>query len=82
MEFHNGNMKDIFKAKRGSSINFEYLFEYCSLNSLYFHLPRTRLEKAFDVHNSSEHIVKSAKYGLTVMAEKLVRQNSITTQNI
>jgi hypothetical protein len=31
MEFHIGNMKDIFRARRGSSLNLEYLFEYCSL---------------------------------------------------
>src|SRR3982750_4189681 len=35
VELHNGNMKELFNAKRGSSITLEHLFRNYSLNSAY-----------------------------------------------
>ena len=80
MEFHIGDMKDVFKAKRGSSVNLDYLFQYCSLNSSFFHLLHSRIERVFNIHINPEHTVKSAKYDLTIMAERLVRQGSLTNR--
>ena len=36
IEFHNGNLKKLFKAKHRSAITLDYLFEYCSLNTEFF----------------------------------------------
>ncbi|KAJ5557875.1 hypothetical protein N7513_003461 [Penicillium frequentans] len=81
MEFHIGDMKEIFKAKRGSTIHLDYLFQYCSLNSSFFRLLRSEIERIFHVHVNPEHTVKSATYDLTVMAERLVRQGSLAYKN-
>jgi hypothetical protein len=80
MEFHIGNIKDVFKAKRGSSVDLNYLFQYCSLNSSFFHMLNTRIERVFNIHVNPEHAVGSAKYDLTVMAERLVRQGSLANR--
>jgi hypothetical protein len=77
VEFHIGDMKEAFKAKRGSSIDLEYLFQYCSLNSSSFCELNKRIEKTFGVHVGSEHTTKSARYDITCMAERLVRQSSL-----
>ncbi|KAF9882711.1 hypothetical protein FE257_005506 [Aspergillus nanangensis] len=69
MEFHIEDMKEIFKAKRGSTIHLDYLFQYCSLNSSFFRLLRSEIERIFHVHVNPEHTVKSATYDLTIMAE-------------
>ena len=81
MEFHIGDMKEIFKAKRGSTIHLDYLFQYCSLNSSFFRLLRSEIERIFSVHVNPGHTVKSATYDLTVMAERLVRQGSLAYKN-
>jgi len=33
MEFHNGTLKKLLKAKRGSALTLDYLFEHCALNT-------------------------------------------------
>jgi hypothetical protein len=78
MEIHNGDMKEIFKARRGPSIDLDSLFQYCSLNSSFFHSLNWQIELAFGVRCSSEHTTKSARFDITQMAERLVQNNSVT----
>lgn len=72
IELHNGDMKKIFRARRGSSLNVERLFEYSSLNSTYFVLLQRKLERAFGVTRmKGTHTAKSAQQDVLAMAGQL-----------
>ncbi|KAI9772917.1 MAG: hypothetical protein M1840_008799 [Geoglossum simile] len=78
IEFHNGDMKKIFKARQDSSLDLERLFEYCSLNSAYFTTLRYKLEQAFRVTRVKDtHATKSAQRDLLVMVEWLEKHSII-----
>jgi hypothetical protein len=76
IEYHNGDMKRIFKARRGSSLDVERLFEYCSLNSAYFTTLQSKLERAFRVTRvKGAHTTKSAQRDVLAMAERLSKRS-------
>jgi len=77
VEFHNGNMKKIFRAKRGSSINLEHLFRVYALNSAYLTNLCGEVERLFCMHSSSEHSSKAAGLDIRLMAERLAASSII-----
>ena len=77
IEFYNDNLKKLFKAKHGSAITLDYLFEYCSLNTEFFDFIAKRVESFYGIGNNGKHAIKLACRDITVMAECLAC-NSIT----
>ena len=71
VELHNGNMKKLFTAKRGSSIHLEYLFKNYSLNSAHLAELGNQIDRVFGARSNSEHTLKDARKDILVMAEML-----------
>jgi hypothetical protein len=71
VEFHNGNMKNLFHAKRGSTINLEQLFKNYALSSAYITNLGDDIYRIFNVGKNNEHTDKSAKRDIVTMAQRL-----------
>lgn len=80
VELHNGNMKSIFNAKRGSSIDLNHLFKIYSLNSAYLAKLNSEVERVFGTKSNSDHTLKSAGKDIRLMAERLSTSSIIYTE--
>jgi hypothetical protein len=77
VELHNGNMKELFNAKRGSSITLEHLFRNYSLNSAYLKNMSNEVERLFSARSNSDHSPKSAQTDIRLMAERLAASSIV-----
>lgn len=80
VELHNGNMKRIYKAKRGSAITLEHLFQLYSLNSTYITNLNQNVEHFFGMQSNSDHTSKSARTDIRFMAERLAAGSIVNTR--
>ena len=71
VEFHNGNMKDLFYARRGSTINLEQLFKNYALSSAYITHLAEDIYRVFNISKNSKHTDKSAQKDIIAMAQRL-----------
>jgi hypothetical protein len=71
VEFHNGNMKNLFHARRGSTINLEQLFKNYALSSAYITNLWNDIYKIFNIGRDNEHTDKSAQRDIVTMAQRL-----------
>jgi len=71
VEFHNGNMKNLFHARRGSTINLEQLFKNYALSSAYINNLREDLYQIFNLRKNNEQTEKNAQRDIVAMAERL-----------
>jgi hypothetical protein len=78
VEFHNGTLRKLLNAKRGSALTLDYLFEHCALNTDFFASLAKHTELFFNISRGSEHPEKSAERDIRVMAQRLSRSGSIT----
>ncbi len=81
VEFHNGTLRKLLNAKRGSSLTLDYLFKHCALNTDFFANLAKQIESFYGVHRSGEHPEKSAERDIRVMAQRLSHSGSITLQS-
>jgi len=72
-EHLNKDMKKIFRDRGTSTFDFSYLFQYSSLNSLYFKTLRYTVETLSSVHLNGRHTSKSAADDLKDYAAYLQR---------
>jgi len=80
IELHNGDMKQMLKARRGSSMTVERLFEYCSLNAPYFVCLQREIECIFGVTRiKADHTTKSAQRDVIIMAKRLSKSSLALT---
>jgi hypothetical protein len=80
VEFHNGDMKAILKARRGSTLTIDKLFELSALNSAYFDRLRVRIEEVYGVTRiNGDHTRKSAKEDIVLMADWLATSSILAT---
>ncbi len=77
VEFHNGTLKKLLKAKRGSALTLDYLFEHCALNTNFFDSLTKQMESFYGVNRNSKHPEKSAERDIRVMAQRISRSGSI-----
>jgi hypothetical protein len=77
VEFHNGTLKGLINAKRGSSLTLDYLFEHCALNTDFFSSLAKRIEHFYTINCDSRHPEKSAELDIRVMAQRLASSGSI-----
>ncbi|KAH8656432.1 hypothetical protein BGZ61DRAFT_308610, partial [Ilyonectria robusta] len=77
VEFHNGTLKNLLNAKRGSSLTMDYPFKHCSLNTDFFAALAKRTESFYCIVRNSEHPEKSAELDIRVMAQRLSHSGSI-----
>ncbi|KAH6974697.1 hypothetical protein EDB80DRAFT_693140 [Ilyonectria destructans] len=77
VEFHNGTLRKLLNAKRGSSLTLDYLFEHCALNTDFFATLAKQTESFYGIHRSSKHPEKSAERDIRVMAQRLSHSRSI-----
>src|SRR5437016_13400789 len=80
VELHNGNMKRIYKAKRGSSITIDHIFQVYSLNSTYIMTLNYCVEHFLGAKSNSDHTSKSATEDILLMAERLAAGSIVSTQ--
>src|SRR5947199_7873051 len=80
VELHNGNMKELFNTKRGSSITLEHLFRNYSLNSAYLKNMSGEVKRFFGTRSSSDHSPKSAQTDIRLMAKRLAMSSVVCTQ--
>src|SRR5205814_7775952 len=73
VKFYNGNLKFLFKAKRGSSLELETLFNTYLLSSTYFKELHDKFEVLIELRPSSEHTSKSAKTDNRLIGERLLQ---------
>jgi hypothetical protein len=73
VEFHNGNLKLLFKAKRGSSLNIETLLNTYSLSSTFFKHLHDKVERLFGTSSDSKHTSKPAQTDIRLMGERLLQ---------
>jgi hypothetical protein len=73
LEFHNGDLKLLFRAKRGSTLDLETLLDTYSLSSTYFKHLHNKIERLFGMRSNSEHTSKSAETDIRLMAERLLQ---------
>ncbi|KAI9849791.1 MAG: hypothetical protein M1837_000002 [Sclerophora amabilis] len=73
IKLHNGRMKDILRTRHTSSIDLDYLFEYCALNAAQFKELERKMESFFEVRLKSRHAAKSAKQDIIRLASELKR---------
>ena len=78
VEFHNGTLKKLLNAKRGSAITLDYLFKHCALNTDFFASLTKQTESFYSINHNSEHPEKSAERDIRVMAQRLSCSRSIT----
>ena len=71
IELHNGNMKKLFQAKQGSSIELESLFNNYALNSAHLEELGREIDRVFSAGSNLEHPSKDARKDILVMAEML-----------
>ena len=71
VEFHNGDMKILYHARWGSTINLEQLFENYALSSAYLANLQKDIYQIFNVHWDNEHTDKSAQRDIVAMAWQL-----------
>jgi hypothetical protein len=71
VEFHNGNMKNLFHARRGSTINLEQLFKNYALSSAYIANLGTDIYRIFDLDRNDKQTDKSAQTDIITMAQRL-----------
>jgi len=81
VEFHNGTLKKLFKAKRGSALTLDYLFEHCALNTDFFDSLTKQMESFYSVNRNSKHPEKSAERDIRIMAQRLSCNGSIAPQS-
>jgi hypothetical protein len=77
VEFHNGTLRMLLNAKRGSALTLDYLFEHCALNTDFFASLAKQIESFYSVNRNSEHPEKSAERDIRVMAQRLSCSGSI-----
>jgi hypothetical protein len=77
VEFHNGTLRKLLNAKRGSALTLDYLFEHCALNTNFFDSLAKQTESFFNINYSRRHPEKSAKRDIRVMAQRLSHSGSI-----
>jgi hypothetical protein len=77
VEFHNGTLRKLLNAKRGSSLTMDYLFEHCALNTDFFSLLAKHTETFYAINRNSEHPGKSAEHDIRVMAQRLSGSGSL-----
>src|SRR5436190_20174067 len=73
MEFHNGNLKLRFKAKRRSTLDLGTLLNIYSLGLTYFKHLHDKIEQLFGVRSISTHLSKPAQTDITLMAQRLLQ---------
>jgi hypothetical protein len=78
VEFHNGTLRKLLNAKRGSSLTLDYLFEHCALITDFFASLAKQTESFYSSNRNSGHPEKSAARDIRVMAERLARSGSVT----
>lgn len=78
VEFHNGTLRKLLNAKRGSAITLDYLFEHCALNTDFFASLAKQTESFYSINHNSKHPEKPAERDIRVMAQRLSRSGSIT----
>jgi hypothetical protein len=77
VEFHNGTLRQLLNAKRGSSLTLDYLLEHCALNTDLFATLAKQTESFFGIIRNSDHPEKSAELDVKVMAQRLSHSGSI-----
>jgi len=77
VEFHNGDLRKLLNAKRGSSFTPDYLFKHCALNTNFFCTLSKQTESFYKIGRNSDHATKSAERDISVMAQRLWRSGSI-----
>ena len=77
VEFHNGTLRKLLNAKRGSALTLDYLFEHCALNTDFFDSLTKQMESFYNVNRNSDHPEKSAERDIRVMAQRLSSSGSI-----
>ena len=77
VEFHNGTLRKLLNAKRGSSLSLDYLFEHCALNTNFFDTLAKQIESFYGINRNMEHPEKSAERDIKVMAQRLSQSGSI-----
>jgi hypothetical protein len=81
VEFHNGTLRQLLNAKRGSALTLDYLFEHCALNTDFFDSLAKHTESFFDINRGKEHPEKSAERDIKVMAQRLSASGSIAQRS-
>jgi hypothetical protein len=81
VEFHNGTLKELLKAKRGSALTLDYLFEHCALNTDFFNSLTKQMESFYSINRNSKHPEKSAERDIKVMAQRLSCSGSVVLQS-
>ena len=71
VELHNGNLKEIYTARRGSMFNVDQLFQNYALSSDYLTKLVKGIYRVFSIRNSGESLPKEARIDITNMAEAL-----------
>ena len=69
MEFHNSNLKLLFKAKRSLSLDLETLLDTYLLSSMYFKDLHGKIEQLFNMKSDSKQMSKSAQTDIRLMGE-------------
>ncbi|KAH6985308.1 hypothetical protein EDB80DRAFT_656411 [Ilyonectria destructans] len=77
VEFHNGTLRELLNAKRGSSLTLDYLLEHCALNTDFFAALARQIESFYSINRNGEHPEKSAERDIRIMAQRLSRSGSI-----
>jgi hypothetical protein len=77
VEFHNGTLRKLLNAKRGSALTLDFLLEHCALNTDFFASLAKHTEFFFNISRGSEHPEKSAELDIKIMAQRLARSGSI-----
>ena len=75
VELHNGNLKEIYTARRESTFNVEQLFQNYALSSDYLAKLAKSMYRVFNVRNSGESLSKQAYSDITNMAEALSKSS-------
>ena len=73
VEFHNGDLKLLFKAKRGSTLDLGTLLNIYSLGLTYFKHLHDKIEQLFGVRSISMHLSKPAQTDIMLMAQQLLQ---------
>ncbi|KAI9846753.1 MAG: hypothetical protein M1837_003602 [Sclerophora amabilis] len=73
IELYNSRMKDILRTQHTSSIDLDYLFEYCALNAAQFKNLEWKVESFFEVKLNSRHATKSARQDILILTRELKR---------
>ena len=61
VEFYNGTLKKLLKAKCKSALILDYLFEYCTLNTDFFASLTKQIESFYSMNHNSKYLKKSAE---------------------